>query len=373
MGEGKCCNREDCPTANIQPDCTTNCGKCDAIVHLMCIGIVRKTKDVIFHPSIKVFCQKCSPIDPKFTPSSSLSTPKSIIKTSSFPAKAQPKITEFTMPTKIDELFTLLQDVRKTVVDTNKKVSSQFEASKSYSEVLKEIKEVTVNTDKRLVVNEQKALSYSAVVGRNNALTNKMSSFPQLTDRTPKRKRVENSPPPKSLFKGRALITGTNTNVDHGLGDVVLANKPKRVSPSPSPYAHLKKSVYISRLQPTVTAEKISAFIKSKMPLLSDNDISLRMLVKKDQPVNELTFISYRLSCTEENYEKFMDSSFWPSHIMIGEFIERPRKPVNMVNMDDFITFTPKAKQNVSKPPNLSGNNECNDGPNGKQMEIEMS
>lgn len=41
--------------------------------------------------------------------------------------------------------------------------------------------------------------------------------------------------------------------------------------------------------------------------------------------MEDLTFISYRLLCNELYYEKFIDSSFSPSH-MIGGFIDKPRK-----------------------------------------------
>lgn len=54
------------------------------------------------------------------------------------------------------------------------------------------------------------------------------------------------------------------------------------------------------------------------------------MLVKKDQKVEDLTFISYRLLCNDLYYEKFIDSAFWPSHVMIGEFIEKPRKKYDL-------------------------------------------
>lgn len=49
------------------------------------------------------------------------------------------------------------------------------------------------------------------------------------------------------------------------------------------------------------------------------------MLVKKDQKLEDLTFISYRILCTENLYERLINSSFWPSHVFIGDFVERPR------------------------------------------------
>lgn len=255
-------------------------------------------------------------------------------------------LTEYAMSAKIDEVLALLSEVKSTVTNTNEKVSSYYEASKSYSEVLKEIKEVTESTNGKLNNNKPNAFIFSSGPGRNvNGGSINSSSFPPLTHRTPKRKREDSAetPMPKILFRNSTLTSGTATNADHGLGDkvAVTSNKSKRVSP----YAHLTKAIYISRLQTSVTAELISGYIKAKIPELNENDISLHLLIKKDQPLDELTFISFRLSCTEEHYSKFKDSSFWPAHVMIGEFIERARR---QANMDDIIPPQPKKNQAAS-------------------------
>src|ERR1700712_4257104 len=83
MGE-RGCNRDDCPPAHTQVDSTTNCGKCNALVHLMCIGINHKTKVVLFHPNVKVFCNKCQ--------KGEFESPKSIVMPSTFnrPINAKP-------------------------------------------------------------------------------------------------------------------------------------------------------------------------------------------------------------------------------------------------------------------------------------------
>lgn len=158
-------------------------------------------------------------------------------------------------------------------------------------------------------------VSYAAVARRKT----ESSSFPSINSPN-KRPRIEiETPPKKSLFKRHELKSGMASIVDHGLGDGVAVNKLKSVSP----YAHLTKSIYISRLQTSVTANDIAKYIKTKVPELNENDVLLRMLVKKEQQLEALTFISFRLSCTEELYVKLIDSSFWPHHVMIGEFIER--------------------------------------------------
>lgn len=97
----------------------------------------------------------------------------------------------------------------------------------------------------------------------------------------------------------------------------------------------------MSRLKPNVSEQMISTYIKSKIPNLSDNDFALRMLVKKDQNLDDLTFISYRLSCTDEHFTSMLDSFFWPSHVMIGEFIERDRKKQN--SSGDFLVTSQPA------------------------------
>ena len=84
-------------------------------------------------------------------------------------------------------------------------------------------------------------------------------------------------------------------------------------------------------------------------------DFMLRLLVKKDVDLSTKTFLSCRLACTEALYTKFMYSSFWPPHVMIGEFIETPRPPRQTASASDFMspkasTSADPAKPNPSTP-----------------------
>ena len=122
------------------------------------------------------------------------------------------------------------------------------------------------------------------------------------------------------------MVSGTNSQQDHGLGCPVQV-RTKRST--------ITRSIYVSRLQPHVTQENILTFMKSKIPDLNSDDVYLRLLVKKDQNVEELNFVSYRLGCTTSLYTQLMDPSFWPSHIMIGDFVERQR--VKQSELGDFL------------------------------------
>lgn len=99
---------------------------------------------------------------------------------------------------------------------------------------------------------------------------------------------------------------------------------------------------------------------------MEEGDIDLRLLVKKDQNLEDLTFISYRLLCTEIIYQQLMESSFWPSHVFIGEFVDKPRPPrIVAASLDeeklspDDIAARDDAEEKSNEPsPNDSGNTE---------------
>lgn len=165
MGEHKSCSRDECPAANISAESTTNCGNCDRVVHLMCIGINRKVKDVLFHQNIKIMCNKCVHGESKSSKPKSTSTSTTIPankSTSNVAPKSshrlqQSPIWQYASNDKIDEMFAVLQSVEKTVTNTNAIVASQFESSKSYSDILKEIKEVSVSTEHKCKSDEVKS------------------------------------------------------------------------------------------------------------------------------------------------------------------------------------------------------------------------
>lgn len=137
---------------------------------------------------------------------------------------------------------------------------------------------------------------------------------------------------PKTIFKNRNLTSGTKDVSHHGLGGPVEVNTVQ------SNRIRLTSSIYISRLQTNVTNANITSFIKDNIPSFKDEDMYLRLLVKKDQDINELSFVSYRLSYTPQLYKQLIDPSFWPSHVKIGEFIERPRENSNSNKMGSFLS-----------------------------------
>lgn len=143
-----------------------------------------------------------------------------------------------------------------------------------------------------------------------------------------------------SKFKDRPLDSGTSEDTSHNLGEpIVITERRGRhresnsVSNAPSTKPKFIKSVYISRLQPSVTVDGIKLYLNSRIKELNENQMSIRMLVKQDQDLSELSVISFCIACTEELYAQLGSPSFWPSHIKMRELINEPRKTRNkMVN-----------------------------------------
>lgn len=142
----------------------------------------------------------------------------------------------------------------------------------------------------------------------------------------------------KLALKNRQLFTGTIETNDHGLGNAVQPHirKSQAMNREKIQRISLPKSIYVSRLETSITADNIVNYIGNRVPNLDASHISVRLLVKKDQDLNELSFISYRLSCTEALYDTFMSPTIWPSHVRIGEFVEQQQQ--RKKQLGDFIS-----------------------------------
>lgn len=153
----------------------------------------------------------------------------------------------------------------------------------------------------------------------------------------------------KKKIKERPLTAGTDDANTHGLGAPVIFNRRRENNQRDI----LTKSIYVSRLQTKVTVDDITSYIKERLPDTNNEHFSLRLLVKKDQTLDDLTFISYRLSCTEDLYNTLVCPSFWPQHVLIGEFYEKPRDRKTLVA--EFITSENKTNtpNNEKTPKNV--------------------
>lgn len=285
---------------------------------------MKKTSEVFIHSCIRIVCQTCN-------------------NTSSTPMATSSNA-------KIDQIIDVLNNVKSTLDATAENVKIHREETKTNAKAVAEMK-------------SNKPTFASFASSMKNTPSN-INQFPPL-NRNHKRKRTENTTDtedsPKKTFRHRKLVAGTGMAENHGLGSPV-----KKSSTQIRLSSKLTKSIYISRLSPSVKTEQLRSYITSKLNSMEEGDIDLRLLVKKDQNLEDLTFISYRLLCTEIIYQQLMESSFWPSHVFIGEFVDKPRPPrIVAASLDeeklspDDIAARDDAEEKSNEPsPNDSGNTE---------------
>lgn len=81
------------------------------------------------------------------------------------------------------------------------------------------------------------------------------------------------------------------------------------------------KSIFVTRLDPFLTCEKVLDYIKSKGVNISEANIECRKLVKLNQDLSQLSFCSFKLSTNNELFATLMEPSLWPPTVGIREFM----------------------------------------------------
>lgn len=310
------CSDHGCPESNVKKDYTTSCGKCNSLIHLPCIGIFMPLSELLISEHIMVICGPCVTENSVDTASSAKSASTKGTRTPRTPRapalESQRSILEFTRAVpgdKSTEMLSLLNEIKSSIEEHRKE-------TKSYAEVLADSGASRMRNcvNKPLFSSVVAATDDGSVFSPSgNATKRKRQSVSRFT---PKRSRTDQGVVErKGELKSRGLASGTNVASNHQLGGPVAFPKPRHA-----------KSVYISRLKPDVSVESISDYVKLNVPEVNDDMFSLRLLVKKDKKLDELSFVSFRLSCSEELFHKLIDPAFWPSHVLIGEFIERRKR-----------------------------------------------
>lgn len=134
----------------------------------------------------------------------------------------------------------------------------------------------------------------------------------------------------KLAITKRKLIHGTATSINHGLGKAIPSKL--KNDQAKGERIRVNKHIYVSRIEPSVKIEDITQYVNEQVSEDEKKHFSIRLLVKKDQ---QMSFISFRLSCTEPLFDKLMPPISWPSHVMIGEFVDIPRP--SRLNLEQFI------------------------------------
>lgn len=140
--------------------------------------------------------------------------------------------------------------------------------------------------------------------------------------------------------KRTCLISAANTT--HTKSNV---NKLQRIN--------FSNSVYISRCKNSTTPDDITKHIMTEIEGVNESDFAVRLLVKKDQNVELLSFVSFRILCFEKVHKHLTDPEFWPNGILIGDFHEKRKTLLGDFIPSDESTSLP-ANDNLTNPKNAT-------------------
>lgn len=341
------CSRDDCPPVNINVNTTVQCHACKAQHHLPCFDVSVPATKLFVIPNIVFLCDECL-FSGENSPKRKSNDPHKILRQSTLTSGrilTTPTTSDQNKKATFDQLRKIVDNLsHKIDVNTNTVASLKVSVDSMHTTVSSN----AIQIDESLKKNDTEISSAAKTIvekfdkfeqKQTYAQTLGASSSKQIIRHLSSAKNEQSSivsqPVPLkkasvNKFKGRALISGTNEDATHNLGDPVVFTERRRrqnsnhTVPTKPKFA---KSVYVTRLQPSVTVDGLKLFLSARMPEFDENQVSIRMLVKKDQDLSELSFVSFRIACTDNMYSTLGSASFWPSHIKMREFIDEPRKP----------------------------------------------
>lgn len=303
------CSREDCPTTNVNGPKIT-CVKCKKPQFLQChaqkhsSGLIRiplPTGASIYveMQNMQFGCASCAQVGGIQVPITAQFTP--VVKTT--PKTKSQTVTNGQILNALQSGFDELKSfIKKNSNDNMATVKSSIE------------KMDTKVTDRKIPL-------FSTV------LKSKTKFSANETPRTSKRK----------LNEDKDKLVLVNNKTSEQISSVTIPS-PKRgtkelqigrlVSPVKNRQLNkFTKSIRVSGLHPTVTANDMTEYIISNTNITDKARFSCRPLVKKDQDVTQLSYISFKIDISDEDFNTLMDPLWWPNNCTIREFvrIEKPR------------------------------------------------
>lgn len=309
------CNHNKCPTAHTSDSNTIACHMCKKDFHLPCYDIIAAKSRIFINKHIVFLCDACIECpSPKRKPAGESKLPtkgESTINSSNrINASTLSSETATSAPIVVSNkrMFDLLIEVSAKIDNNSSTLSQLKDGVDSIHSTIRDNKNTYANVLQ--VRQNQHTGSAPELQPTNSSAANKTVAV--------REEQRNMDAETKIALKKRQLTAGKSAK--QGLGAPVEIQPRKTATVQRT---QLNKSVYVSRIDPSVTTDNLVEYIKNELPNVDVKHFLPRLLVKKGQNLEELTYVSFRLQCTEALYDAFISPDFWPSHVKIGEFIEK--------------------------------------------------
>lgn len=84
-------------------------------------------------------------------------------------------------------------------------------------------------------------------------------------------------------------------------------------------------------MHPQTSCETISEYIVKSGILTDPSHFIIRKLVRADQDLSLLSFVSFKLSIIDTLFDAVSDPAFWPKNVGIREFVPKPKQPSGVI------------------------------------------
>lgn len=113
----------------------------------------------------------------------------------------------------------------------------------------------------------------------------------------------------------------------------------------------LSKSIWISKFHPETTPEELENYIVEHTEVKDKSKFKCSKLVKKDQDVTNMSFVSFKIDVTPENFGILIAPENWPQNKHVREFIKMaPPKPT----LADFVPQKPSNSASINATENAA-------------------
>lgn len=315
---GKCDNR-------ISTD-VIKCYTCKLDFHTQCYGLVSlTTKAVNANSNLLFLCDNCLAVA---HPASMVSFASEVTQLKSAVVNMATEINTQTAKSPPSELFATmvssLNEINKSLKSINEDREATAEQDVESLAILNDIKATLNNVEahKPLVntselvslMNDVRAALRDENRGASGVNQNQIN-IPFKFGQTVGGKRRLGQSNDVSTPKKR---TRTHHTVCTGQVDTEL------LTVEPLQSIETGKSMVASRFAPTTSSSAVLSYVKRNLSLAEESDeVSVRSLAPRGRPLSELTFISFKITASEELYSKLMDANFWPANTTIREFEKR--------------------------------------------------
>lgn len=119
----------------------------------------------------------------------------------------------------------------------------------------------------------------------------------------------------------------------------------------------LSKSVWVSGFHPDTTIEELEQHIVAHTAIKEVLKFKCTKLIKKDQDITKMSFVSFKIDVSPDDFETLASPDIWPQRIKVREFIRMsPPKPTlgEFLSSSKSNPTTPERNSKVQKTSDLN-------------------